>query len=207
MEMKCVLNDKDIASLFESGINLVDPIDTECLQPASVDLRLGHTKYEYKLAHYTLGEKINEDDVNTVDFSDIDLLDGKTAFVSIEATINMPPNLMGLVLPRSSMTRLGVVISPVFINPGYSGKIPLTIVNHSGMTVKLIPNVRVAQIFFFHLSGNPSKLYADRSGSKYFGEEASSSLLHKDKEMKSIISDILDGSSPTLLSLVNGKIA
>lgn len=196
--MSSVLNDKTIKSLFEKGVKLVDPFIDEALQPASIDLRLGNSHYKYKLEQYILGDAVSEDLVVKEEFQELTLKDNKCAHLGIKEKISIPDNVIGIVLPRSSITRLGVLIAPVYINPGYSGYIPITITNQSGMAITLKPDYRVVQLILWFLNEQPDKDYKSIEDSKYFDEHVDYSKLHLDKEIASMVDEIIKEESPYL---------
>lgn len=174
------LSDKTIKAIIEDGLKIVDPFDPECLQPSSVDLRLGSTCFRYNIDQYVLGDTINDDDVTIEPFNELSLENGSVAYIGIFEKITIPDHTIGIVMPRSSITRLGIHIIPSFMNPGYSGFMPLTIANHAGIPVILKPGCRVAQLILFTLDSFPCRIYRNGQDAKYFDENVSPSKLHED---------------------------
>ena len=174
------LSDKTIKAMIDDGLKIVDPFDSACLQPASIDLRLGPTSYRYNLQQYVIGDVIQDDDVTHHTFDELSLNNGDVAYIGIFEKITIPSHTIGFVMPRSSITRLGIHIVPTFMNPGYTGFMPLTIVNHTGMPIILKPGSRVAQLVLFTLDSYPGRDYQDVRNPKYFDENVSPSKLHED---------------------------
>ncbi len=177
-----VVSDKIIKSMITKGIHLVSPLDEIAIQPASIDLRLGNVSYEYELNQYILGEPIEEKDVVRREFETRLLKNGETAFVGIFEKILIPNNMIGIIFPRSSITRLGVHIATTYMNPGYEGFMPLTITNQMGRDVILKPGCRVAQLVLWFLDEQPEKVYKDTEA-KYYNENVDYSQLHRDAEL------------------------
>jgi dCTP deaminase len=174
------LSDKTIKSMIDDGLKIVDPFDPGCLQPSSIDLRLGSSSFRYNLERYTIGDVIHDDDVIRHTFTELPLKNGDVAYIGIFEKITIPNHVIGFVMPRSSITRLGIHIVPTFMNPGYSGIMPLTIVNHTGMSIMLKPGCRVAQLILFTLDSYPGRIYKNGQDVKYFDENISPSKLHED---------------------------
>jgi len=202
------LNDKSIRELIDSGIKIVDPFTEDNLQPASIDLRLGNISYEYHLKQYTLGDSIDEEeDIIKKNFESKTIKNGESCFVGIYEKLYIPKNVIGLIMPRSSISRLGIHIVPTYMNPGYNGHMPLTIINHTGIDVVIKPMLRVVQLILFPLSGMPDKIYSKSDGAKYHDDDVNPSMLHTDKELHTIMDKILQKETPILYKMIksNGK--
>ncbi|MBF0235130.1 MAG: dCTP deaminase [Desulfamplus sp.] len=202
--MKAALNDKAIKKVISDGIALVDPFEEENLQPASIDLRLGNIFYKYNLESYELGETIDDEQSFKETFEELKLKNGETAFVGLYEKMHIPLDTIGLIMPRSSITRLGIHIVPTYMNPGYSGNMPLTIINHTGLTITLKPMRRVVQLILFSLSSIPEKIYEDGSDSKYFNDNVMPSKLHNDHELEKMMDEILEKEAPILHKMTKG---
>ena len=163
------LTDADIKSLAENGTLLVEPFTETWVQPASIDLRLGNKRYIYKHESYHLGADIGPADCDESTFETIVLEPQQTTFIGIAEVVRIPTDMIGFIFPRSSLSRLGLLIAPIFFNPGYVGQPPLTITNGAAFPITLIPNVRVVQLICARLITTPEKSYIGRSA-KYAGE-------------------------------------
>jgi len=184
---------------MDGGLKIIEPFEPDSVQPASVDLRLGEIRYEYdNLEKYTLGEKIAEEKIKKVRYNEYSLEHGAVAFVGIYEKITIPENVIGMIMPRSSITRLGIHIIPTYLNPGYSGYLPLTIVNHTGNRVTLKSGIRVVQLILFNLAENPSRSYKNGIDTKYYNDDVYASKLHADKELEEMLDGILEKEAPIL---------
>jgi dCTP deaminase len=193
------LTDRQFRALAEAGHPVTDPFEVEFIRAASVDLRLGSTAYRYRFDSYHLGQEISDADYEHESFESLPLEPSQSAFVGLDATIKVPTDCVGFIFPRSSITRLGLVIPPVYMNPGYSGKMPLTIINNSPFKVELVPRVRVAQLVCARLDQAPAVAYHESEASKYLGEQISPSRLHTDDEIRSALERVLTKSFPSHL--------
>lgn len=199
--MNAVLSEQSIRSLISQGIDIVSPFVAENLQPASIDLTIGNQTYFYDMVDYVLGQDIEELVTHTT-FETKTLLKGETAFVGLSEKISIPNDMIGIIFPRSSITRLGIHIGTSFINPGYSGIIPITITNHSNMTVTLSPGYKVVQMVVLRLSEVVENAYDKRGSAKYHDESVDHSKLQEDTDIQSKIDEIIKKTSPTLFAMM-----
>lgn len=196
------LVDSQFEARHNSGESIVSPFDQSSLQAASIDLRLGDTETVYDLKEYILGQEIPENQVSQRTFAIRKVAPGETVFITLKETIRIPDDCLGFVFPRSSITRLGIIIPPVFMNPGYVGQLPITIKNTTNIEITIMPDFRVAQLICAPLSTLPSAGYAARAG-KYVGEAGSASLIASDPDIQEAVRRILEASVPDSL---RGKI-
>lgn len=196
MSTATFLTDGQMRLLAREGHAVVEPFDEAFLRPASVDLRLGDVRYRYKFESYTLGQEIASDDYEHERFEEIVLEPGESAFVGLAETINVPSNCVGFVFPRSSITRVGLSIPPVYMNPGYTGQLPITIINSTVMRVRIVPRIRVAQLLCARLSAHAKQPYDLDPRSKYVDEVISPSRLHSDEEIRAALEQVLRGIVP-----------
>lgn len=199
--MSCVLSDQAIRELLSDNINIVSPYVADNLQPASIDLTLGNQRYEYHLEEYVLGQDI-EDHVTHSTFDVITLERSETAFIGIAEKIVMPDDMIGIIFPRSSITRLGIHIGTSFINPGYEGVIPVTITNNSAMKISIAPGYKVVQMVVVRLSDVAETGYNKRNSSKYNDEVVDHSRLQDDADIQSKIDKIIQQMSPSLFAMM-----
>lgn len=193
------LTDQEFRSLATAGHGVVQPFNADYVQAASVDLRLGNYSYKYRFETYTLGQEIGESDYETETFEDLTLDPGSSCFIGIEEQIDIPQDCLGLLYARSSITRLGLVIQPIYFSPGYSGRPPLTIFNSTDRPMRIVPRVRVAQLICARLGNSPSVGYDMVESSKYVNEDVAPSRLHTDAEIKAALDRVLKKALPNHL--------
>lgn len=83
---------------------------------------------------------------------------------------NMPENVMGLCVGKSTYARCGIFPNITPLEPGWKGHLVIEVANLSGYPVKVYANEGIAQIIFFKLSEPCSKSYKDKGG-KYQNQE------------------------------------
>jgi dCTP deaminase len=192
------LTDKDLAQAADAGTPFVTPFDANSVKSASIDLRIGNLKYEYLFSEYTIGSKIDEAEVRHSTYDEIWLDPGKSVYVGLLESIQIPLDVLGIVFPRNSLTRLGIAIFPVYMNPGYEGIMPITITNNGSVRIKIVPGARVAQLLCARLSGRVLKGYGDQSGSKYYRENVKPAK-KDDDDLSEALQRVIKARIPSLL--------
>lgn len=76
----------------------------------------------------------------------------------------MPPGYFGLIQTKGSLARMFVsaTANDGQVEPGYSGKITLELINHSPYSIAIRPGAVIAQIFIIRCSSEASKPYQGR---------------------------------------------
>ncbi len=164
-----IISDAEIKERVDSGNLVITPFERGHVEPASVDLRLGSnfTKIE------PTGRAIDTRDassinVRTFDVDRLELYPGETILGTTLEKVELPEDLVGTVVGRSSLGRLDVVIHKTagFVDPGFSGTITLEIENEGQHPVILYPGDRVCQIWFADVFGVDVP-YGEERGSQY----------------------------------------
>ncbi len=173
-----MLSDHELTERIARGDIVIEPLeDAELqIQPASIDLRLGH---EFLIFNRTSTSLIDPMDPAT--FENIWAMvrrDAATPFIvhpgefvlgtTLERLV-VPDDLVGQLDGRSSLGRLGIIIHSTagFIDPGFQGNVTLEISNLNNIAVALYPGMRICQLSFEPLSSAATLPYARRRASKY----------------------------------------
>jgi len=164
-----ILSDRELRRRLQDGSIRVEPLlDLETqLQPASIDLRLGHAFQRMR--------KAGAFPVSIVEIAqgdDFVLQPGELALGSTLERIAVPTDLVARVEGRSSVGRLGVLVHATagFIDPGFEGEITLELANLGPTAVRLRPEERVCQIVFQTMTSPAERPYGPERGSKYHGQ-------------------------------------
>ena len=142
-------------------IGLVENLcDRELNNPegAGFDLRLGEV---YKLTSKGfLGveerktcdvELVNRYDHNQK--SNITLKPGDFYTVKTIEKVNLPPDLVAILKPRSTLQRMGISLRTSQVNPGYSGELIFGIKNFGNQEVEIEMGSRIVHIMFVKVHG------------------------------------------------------
>jgi len=116
---------------------------------------------------------------------------GQSQVFVLHEEIRVPPDLAGIIVPRSSLTRLGLGFQSTYLNPGYSGTCPVLLINHTAFPVG-IPfrngiGPRVAQVLFLELSSQPHRQYGSHPWDKYYPDTGSPAKFHEDIDIIELI--------------------
>jgi len=158
-----ILSRKEILKEIDNGNINVIPLDRNAIGCASVDLTLSKQFRYFKAGLNVLDVR---DDINYKDYSErIDLKDGEgflllpgcTCLGITEETIELAPQICGLLEGRSRFARMGlfVHITAGFMNPGIKNRQVLEIYNASNYPLRLWPGTKICQFIFMRVAGEP----------------------------------------------------
>jgi len=154
-----VLGYERILELIKNG-SLIENVDEKNIQPSGVDLRV---KCIYRLKN---GGFFGTNDRMTPDVESISDKFGEkikiepNEFVLVETMekVNMPKDVMAIVLPRSSLFRCGVSLHTAVVDPGFQGTLTFGMKNLSEFPFEIEIGSKIGQIVFEEVKGNV-KLY------------------------------------------------
>lgn len=174
-----ILGDKELRNRITNDL-LVQGIELDQINPASVNLRLGDTW----LSTERLGIPVNLGDVvfyKRIQATQEVIFPGEFLLATTKEYVAMPRNLSAFVQGRSSIGRIGLTVQNAgFIDPGFHGHITLELVNESPNPIILRAGYPVAQLVFFETS-EVERPYRG----KYNGQiEATGSRMYMDKEAR-----------------------
>lgn len=98
---------------------------------------------------------------------------GECILVPLEEKFNIPANICGSIRGRTSFNRLGLLTAIQHFNPGYKGKINITITNNSTNSYLIMPGIRIAQVVFEKMDTMVSDdlIYGNKNDSIYQNED------------------------------------
>lgn len=169
-----VLSDKDIKRYLQKGRLIITaryqkyPFEMAQVQPGSLDLRLGNrirssrkditcfdTKNLQESKAYQWERIFNEED--PIILQPHQIVIGETY-----EFLTLPGDLTAFLTGRSRYVRVGIAVYPMFINPGFSGPVPIQIQNNNEFEVILYPFADICQVVFYKLSQFPERDYLQR---------------------------------------------
>ena len=173
-----VLSDRTIRREIEAGNIVIDPLGEDAIQPASVDLRLGHLFrvfrnsqipfIDVKRDYPDLTELVTIDDDNP-----FILHPGEFALAVTYERVRLPNHIVGRLEGKSSLGRLGLLIHSTagYVDPGWDGALTLELSNVANLPITLYHRMKVSQISFLELSEPAEHPYGSKAaGSKYQGQ-------------------------------------
>ena len=184
-----VLSDRSIKQELAEGRIVINPLDVEDIQPASVDLHLDkrvlvftNSSRPYIDVKESL-ESLTEMMEVTGDRPFI-LHPGEFVLGSTQEHIELPADLVARLEGKSSLGRIGLVIHSTagFVDPGWKGHLTLELSNLARLPITLYYGMKIGQISFLRLTTAADRLYGSAElGSKYQGQtEPTASRIHRD---------------------------
>jgi dCTP deaminase len=83
--------------------------------------------------------------------------------VTIER-FNMPANVIGFCLGKSTYARSGLIVNTTPLEPGWRGRLVLEFSNSADLPIRIYANEGIAQVTFFESNESCETTYADRGG-------------------------------------------
>ena len=173
-----LLSDGDLRKEIESGRLLLEPWDSDMLQPSSIDVRLDRHFRVFQNSRYThIDPRERQDELTTpVEATGDDpfvLHPGEFVLGSTFESVGLPDDLAGRLEGKSSLGRLGLLTHSTagFIDPGFTGHITLELSNVANLPITLWPGMKIGQLCLFRLSSPAENPYGTaRAGSRYQGQ-------------------------------------
>lgn len=181
-----VLTDLDIANLCQGDTPLVSPyVDYDLkreqtgkiswgVSSAGYDVRLGHDFKSFKYDAIENDIEIDPKQPSDEDFNSFSYPeDGNSSFImepnefllgTTMEEFNIPSNIMGLCISRSTYARHGIICHTTPLMPGFRGQVTLEIKNTSNQNVLIYPGEGICQFIFFKMTGNAWADYAALGG-------------------------------------------
>lgn len=182
------LSDKDIKKAVEAGHIVIEPFDEARLQPASYDLLLGNKFMVYDQQSVMAIDPANKiyprtreliipDDQHFVLHPGISILGTSVDYFGSSKYL---VQLSG----KSSLARVGLIVHNTagLINPGHFLNITFELCNLNTIPIILRPKMRIGQIIFSELSGQPNKDY--KTTGRYQGRDWQHFVDPKEEEIK-----------------------
>lgn len=172
-----ILSDRDIKAALKKGKISVSPLFPNCIQPASIDLHLGHEFLIFKNTGHTAidpREKLDDmmERVTITDKKPFVIHPGEFALGMTYETVGVDVDMVGRLEGKSSLGRIGLIIHATagYIDPGNKLKITLELYNIANLPIILYHKMPIAQISFTPLSSPADVPYGKKKlNSKYYG--------------------------------------
>ena len=177
-----ILSDKTLMKMLEEKTLVVEPIEKEQIQPASIDIRLGNT---FSIVEDTSTGIINLENkikYKTITTDSYILLPNQFVLATTMEYFDLPDDLTAFVEGRSSLGRMGLFIQNAgWVDPGFKGEITLELYNANRCAIELKAGRRVGQLVFAKMDDTALNPY----NGKYQGQKgATGSRVFMDKEVK-----------------------
>lgn len=163
-----VISGETIERLVESGELIVEPLDKECLQPASIDLRVGRQAMRGRAG------KVEAKVVDLVEGNEIGIFPGQFVSILTLERLTLPPNICGRLGLRSFYARKGLVsFHGTQVDPGFSGYLVVPLVNMGPQPITLEYGKTFSTLELSYLETASSKPYSGeyQNQDKFFPED------------------------------------
>ena len=176
--MRVLLSDRDIVSEIEAGRVVLEPYQSEMVQPSSVDVRIDRYFRLFDNHKYAVIDPAEEQPeltrlVEVEPDEPFVLHPGEFVLASTYEVVTLPDDVAARLEGKSSLGRLGLLTHSTagFIDPGFSGHVTLELSNVATLPIKLWPGMKIGQLCFFRLSSPAEHPYGSGSqGSRYQGQ-------------------------------------
>lgn len=184
-----VLSDRTIKEELAKGRIVIDPLDPQDIQPASVDLHLDRKILVFSNSRmpYIDVKQGLEDLTESIEIQDkapFILHPGEFVLGSTLENIELPGDLVARLEGKSSLGRIGLVIHSTagFVDPGWKGHLTLELSNLARLPITLYLGMKIGQISYLRLTTEADRLYGSKElGSKYQGQtEPTASRFYQD---------------------------
>lgn len=177
-----ILSDKTLTKMLEEKTLVVEPIEKEQIQPASIDIRLGNTFSIVEDTSTGIINLENEIKYKTIVSDSYILLPNQFVLATTMEYFDLPDDLTAFVEGRSSLGRMGLFIQNAgWVDPGFKGEITLELYNANRCAIELKAGRRVGQLVFAKMDDIALNPY----NGKYQGQRgATGSRVFMDKEIK-----------------------
>ncbi len=175
-----ILSDITLKAMLESGELLVEPLEAEQIQPASIDVRLGD--HFLKVDENRLDVIRLDEDVRYEEITQREIIIPPNSFLlaTTREYIRLPDDVTAFVEGRSSIGRVGLFIQNAgWVDPGFEGTITLELYNANRLPIRLQADRRICQLVFARMDRATPNPYRG----KYQGQrEATGSRIALDAE-------------------------
>jgi dCTP deaminase len=174
-----ILSDGTIRRLLAEGRIVIDPLEENHVQPASVDVRLDDSFLVFQRHTTTDIDPWQTNDtlmerVEVPEGQPFILHPGEFVLGTTLERLTLPDDVVARIEGKSSLGRLGLLIHATagFVDPGWAnGQITLELSNVAPLPIRLWPGMKIAQLSFMQMDAPAERPYGHPAlGSKYQGQ-------------------------------------
>ena len=173
-----ILSDRSIKAELANGRIVINPLEPDCIQPASVDLHLDREIMSFAGAKGNVIEPGRSDlaslltRVETSSEKPYLLQPNDFVLASTHESISLPDDIAAKLEGKSSLGRLGLLIHATagYVDPGWQGKLTIQLKNVGVLPIKLASPMKICQITFVRTSTGSERPYGSEGlGSNFQG--------------------------------------
>ncbi len=176
--MPAMLSDRTIKEELAKRRIVIDPLDPDDIQPASVDVHLDRTFRVFKASsrpYIDVRERQDDltEEVTIAEERPFFIHPGEFVLASTREVLTLPDDILAQVEGKSSLGRIGLLIHATagFVDPGWTGKLTLELSNVAKMPIALYCGMKIGQLSFVRMSTPVDRPYGSATlRSKYQGQ-------------------------------------
>jgi len=174
-----VLSDRSIKEEIARGRIVFEPLDMDCIQPASVDIHLDKKLLVFRTWRHPFYIDVRQNMGDLTEMVEVGeekpffLQPGEFVLASTLECITLPDDIVARLEGKSSLGRIGLLIHSTagYVDPGWKGHLTLELSNVAKLPITLYYRMRIGQVSFLRLTSAVEKPYgAQGLGSKYQGQ-------------------------------------
>ena len=184
-----VLSDHTIKDEIARGRLVIEPLDLNCIQPASIDIRLDKKLLVFKSQRYPSYVDVKQDLNDLTEMVELDedkaffIEPGEFVLVSTLESVTLPDDIVGRLEGKSSLARIGLLMHSTagYVDPGWQGHLTMHLSNVAKLPIAVYYKMKISQISLLRLTSPVDKPYGSvELGSKYQGQvEPTASRYHE----------------------------
>jgi dCTP deaminase len=168
-----IRTDRQIRQLAEAG--MITPFSPSQIRDGVISYGLGSTGYDMRLGNefkqaieYEILDPKRPDPSQWITWQTnepFNLYPGQAILaVSVERW-DLPRNIIGIVLGKSTYARCNQLVNCTPMEPGWAGYLTIELVNPTGSNpIRIYPGEGIAQVLFFQTDEDCAVSYADKDG-------------------------------------------
>lgn len=148
--------DSDIWALAAARQLITSNFDGDCVRQACYELRASDVFYDTSLPEDR--RRVEVDEKGFV------LRPHRAVVCIVREELRLPPDVLGRVLTKGVLFSLGILPVNTYADPGFSGRLGITLVNSSERYVRIRPGEHIAKIEFTRLPKKVERPYHGQHG-------------------------------------------
>ena len=174
-----VLSDRTIRAELEAGRIVIDPLDTDLVQPSSVDVRVDRRFRVFRNSRYPYIDvrRAMDDLTEPVEVEGDEpfiLHPGEFVLGQTLERVTLPDDLVARLEGKSSLGRLGLLIHSTagFVDSGFSGNLTLELSNVANLPITIYYGMPIGQISFMRMDAPVERPYGSRGTSSKYQDQS-----------------------------------
>lgn len=174
-----ILSDRTIKEEISQGRIVIEPLDMDCIQPASIDIHLDKKLLVFRTWRHPFYVDVKQNLEDLTEPVEIPsdrpffLNPGEFVLGSTLECLTLPTDIVARLEGKSSLGRIGLLIHSTagYVDPGWCGHLTLELSNVAKLPVTLYHGMRIGQISFSRLTSPVDRPYGcEGLGSRYQGQ-------------------------------------